>query len=57
MARVRQYIIKKYVMATSAMDAIRKENKHRVDDVWLDEEWVKSNPEPKENNLGYGKKD
>ena len=31
------YIIRKYVLAKSAQDAIKKESKQTVDDVWLDE--------------------
>jgi hypothetical protein len=37
------YIIRKYVKANSAKDAMLKENKHPVDDVWLDDDWKKEN--------------
>jgi len=30
-------------MAKSAIDAIRREKKHSVDDCWIDEEWMKNN--------------
>lgn len=33
------YVIKKYVVAESAEDAIKKEKKYPVSDVWLDEDW------------------
>lgn len=33
------FVIKKYVMATSAKDAIRKERSAQIDDVWIDENW------------------
>lgn len=56
MARLKQYIVRKYVMALSAGDAIKKERGNKVDDVWLDEEWAKQNPLPN-NNVGYGKKE
>lgn len=37
------FIVKKYVMAASAAQAIRRESKLPVDDVWVDEEWKKGN--------------
>jgi hypothetical protein len=33
------YVIRKYIKANSAQDAIKKEKKFRVDDVWLDEDY------------------
>jgi hypothetical protein len=36
------YVIRKFVMAKSAKDAILKEKKGDVDDVWLDEDFKKS---------------
>lgn len=40
----KQFVIRKYVMAKSALDAIKKDKITPVDDVWIDEKW-------KENNL------
>lgn len=34
------YVIRKYIVATSAKEAIRKERKHQVDDVFLDDATV-----------------
>lgn len=31
------YVIKKYIYANSALEAIRKEKKYPVDDVWMDD--------------------
>lgn len=31
-------------MATSAHEALKKERRVRPDDVWVDEEWKKNNP-------------
>lgn len=36
------YIIRKYVVANSAAEAIVKERRQTVDDVWLDDDWKKS---------------
>jgi len=38
------YIVKKYVWASSAKEAIRKDRVEQVDDVWVDEEWKKNQP-------------
>lgn len=35
------YVIRKYIKASSAADAIRKERKTPVDEIWLDEDWKK----------------
>jgi len=33
------FIVRKYIMAKSAKDAIRKDKLKPVDDVWVDEKW------------------
>lgn len=43
MMKNKLFVIRKYVYAKSAIDAIRKEKKVIVDDIWLDEEWKKNN--------------
>lgn len=50
--RLKQYVVKKHVMALDASDAIKREQNFKVDDVWLDEEWVKNNPYPN-SNVGF----
>lgn len=40
-------------MANSAIDAIKKEKRHSVDDCWVDEEWMKNNW--KSGELGFKK--
>lgn len=39
----KQYIIRKYIVASSAQEAIRKDRSTPVEDVWIDEDWKKSN--------------
>jgi len=34
---LQQYIVRKYIMASSATDAIRKDKKTPVQDVWINE--------------------
>lgn len=33
------YVVKKYIRALSAEDAIRQDKTHKVDDVFIDHEW------------------
>lgn len=36
------FVIKKYVWATSAINALKAEKKIKPDDCWVDEDWKKS---------------
>lgn len=40
------FVVRKYVTASSATDAIRKERRFQVDDVWIDEDWKKAQEKP-----------
>lgn len=42
------FVVKKYVWATSAKQAIQREQKVIVDDVWIDEEWKRNSNLPKD---------
>jgi len=37
------YVIRKYIMAKSAQEAIRKDKTTKVQDCWIDEDWRKNN--------------
>lgn len=50
------FIVKKYVWAKSAHDAIKKESKQAPDDVWIDEEWKKNSGIPQEPMGFYANK-
>ncbi len=39
----KRFVVRKYIMAVSAVDAIRRDKASPVDDVWVDTEWEKSN--------------
>ena len=39
----KMFIVRKYVLAPSAADAIKRESKQPVFDVWLDDDWKKAN--------------
>lgn len=40
-------------MAKSAQDALKKEKKVLPDDVWVDEDWKKENPNQLESIIGF----
>ncbi len=42
------FIVKKFIMAKNALDAIKKDKTHPVDDVFVDSKWADDN---KETNL------
>lgn len=50
---LKKFVIRKYVWATSAMDAIRNETKNEVHDVWLDEDWKKSQDFSPKGEIGF----
>jgi len=41
----KMFIVKKYIMASSAHEALKKERRVRPDDVWVDEDWKRNNTE------------
>lgn len=53
------FIIRKFVMAKSAKDAINKERKQCVDEVWLQEDWFRqhvSKSMENKNEVGFQSK-
>lgn len=51
------FVIRKYVKAKSASDAIKKERKMPVDEVWVDDDWKKENATKLGDALGFIKED
>lgn len=41
---LKKYAVKKFVMATSVMDAIKREKTATVDEVWVDQDWMRNQP-------------
>ena len=35
----KMYVVRKYIKAYSALEAIKKDKDYPVDDVWIDEKW------------------
>lgn len=48
MTEKRLFVVRKYIWASCAKEAIRKDRDTEVDDVWIDEEWKKMQPTPKD---------
>ena len=53
MARIKQFVLRKYVLASSASEAILKDRKYKVDEVFVDDLWLKDNPESPNKLIGY----
>lgn len=49
----KRFVVKKYIMASCASEALRKERRVRPDDVWVDEEWIKNNPTQLISAIGF----
>lgn len=42
------FVVRKYVWAKDAKQAIQVEKKIRVDDVWIDDDWKRNSNNPKD---------
>lgn len=49
---VKRFIVRKYIFATCAQDALKKEKSVLPDDVWLDEQWKAEN-DFQSKKIGY----
>lgn len=47
------YVVRKYIRATSAAQAIRLDRERPVDDVWIDDEWKKSGSSELASAVGF----
>jgi hypothetical protein len=47
------FIIRKYVMARSAVEAIKLDKSTPVDDVWIDDDWKNSQRQNLETAIGF----
>lgn len=57
---MKQFIVRKYIMAKNAKEALRIERKIAADEVWVDEKWMEAQTESKEmgfkNEISKNKK-
>ena len=49
----KMFVVKKYIMAKNAQDALRKEKNHPADDCWVDEEWRKNKTDNLASAIGF----
>lgn len=56
MVKDKLFVVRKWIKAKSAQDAIKKDRTHAVDDVWIDDDWKKGNSEKLADTLGFNKK-
>jgi hypothetical protein len=47
------FIVRKYIMAKSATEAIKMDKLTPVDDVWVDDEWKKGQEARLESSMGF----
>ena len=50
------FVVKKYIMAKNASEAIRKDKTTPVDDVWVDEDFKKKSMENLASAIGFNVK-
>lgn len=50
------FVIKKYVIARDAMEAIKKEKFIKPDDVWIDDDWKKGQVNQLTESIGFKSK-
>lgn len=49
----KMFVVKKYIMAKSAQEALRKEKKIPADDCWVDEDWRKGQANQLASAIGF----
>lgn len=48
------FVVRKYIKATDAAQAIRKDKQTPVHDVWVDDEWAKGQRNQLADAIGFG---
>lgn len=49
----KRFIVRKYIMAKSASDALKNERRFRPDEVFLDDEWMKQKGTNLQSAIGF----
>lgn len=50
---IKMFVVKKYILAHSAHEALKKERRVRPDDIWVDEDWRKENKYDLPSQIGF----
>lgn len=53
MSKDKLFIVRYYVKAKNAKEALKKARQQEADDVWVDEEWKKGNAEQLASAIGF----
>lgn len=49
----KMFIVRKFVMAKDAKDALRKENSQKADEIWIDPEWANGRNNVLSSAIGF----
>lgn len=49
----KRFIVRKYILAKSAHEALKKERRVRPDEVYIDEEWAKTHSNELVSAIGF----
>lgn len=49
----KRFIVRKYIMATSASQALTKERKIKADECWIDEKWIEQATKDNAPAIGF----
>lgn len=49
----KRYVVRKYVMATSILDAYQREQGIQPEDIWLDDDWKKAHDDAEGPTIGF----
>ena len=49
----KMFVIRKYILAHSAHDALKVERRYKPDEVYIDLDWQKANPDTLESCMGF----
>ncbi len=49
----KRYIVRKYIMANTAQEALKKERKYRPDDVYVDDDWKRDQSNSFDSAIGF----
>lgn len=52
-AVLKRYVVRKYIMAKSANDALKIERRARPDDVYIDDDWKKTSGGEMSSAIGF----
>ncbi len=50
---LKRFVVRKYIMAKSVHDALKIERRIRPDDIYVDEDWKRDNPNRLESCIGF----